>query len=115
GVPQIEVTFEIDANGLVHVSAKDLGTGKQQSIRITASSGLSEDEISRMIGEAKDHEQDDVRKRELAELRNNADGLVYTTELSLKEYRKVIPEGEVNEIQRDLEECKRVLQSNDTT
>jgi molecular chaperone DnaK len=114
GVPQIEVTFEIDANGIVHVSAKDLGTGKQQSIRITASSGLTEEEINHMIAEAKEHETDDVRKRELADLRNNADGLIYTTELSLKEYRKVLPEGEINEIQRDLEECKRVLNSNDS-
>jgi molecular chaperone DnaK len=114
GVPQIEVSFEIDANGIVHVSAKDLGTGKQQSIRITASSGLSEEEIGRMIADAKAHEQEDIRKKELAELRNNADGLIYTTELSLKEYRRMIPENEVEEIQRDLEECKRLLQSSDT-
>jgi molecular chaperone DnaK len=113
GVPQIEVTFEIDANGIVHVSAKDLGTGKSQSIRITASSGLSEAEIARMVEEAKEHEEEDRRKRELAELRNNADGLIYTTELSLQEYRKLIPDGEVQEIQRDVEECKRALQGSD--
>jgi molecular chaperone DnaK len=114
GVPQIEVTFEIDANGIAHVSAKDLGTGKQQSIRITASSGLTEEEIGRIIGESRAHEEEDRRKRELADLRNNADGLIYTTELSLEEYRKMLPEGEAREIQRDLDECKRVLQTNDT-
>jgi molecular chaperone DnaK len=114
GVPQIEVSFEIDANGIVHVFAKDLGTGKQQSVRITASSGLSEDEINRMIVDAKSHEEDDVHKKDMAELRNNADGLIYTTELSLKEYRRMIQENEAVEIQRDLEECKRLLQSSDT-
>src|SRR5208282_4313907 len=86
GVPQIEVTFDIDANGIVNVSAKDLGTGKQQAIRITASSGLTEVEIQRMIGDAQKHEGEDKSKKELAELRNNADGLIYTTEKSLEEY-----------------------------
>jgi molecular chaperone DnaK len=114
GVPQIEVTFEIDANGIAHVSAKDLGTGKQQSIRITASSGLSEEEIQRIIAQSREHEEEDRRKRELADLRNNADGLVYTTEMSLQEYQKMLPEGEIREIQRDLDECKRVLQTNDS-
>ena len=79
GVPQIEVTFDIDANGIVHVGAKDLGTGKEQSIQITASSGLAKDEINRMVKEAELHAEDDKRKRELADARNQLDGLVYQT------------------------------------
>jgi len=86
GVPQIEVTFDIDANGIVHVSAKDLGTGKTQQIRITASSGLSEAEIQRMVQDAESHKADDQRKKDLADLKNNAEGLIYTTEKSLEEY-----------------------------
>ncbi|MBF0120453.1 MAG: molecular chaperone DnaK [Desulfobacterales bacterium] len=85
GVPQIEVTFDIDANGIVHVSAKDLATGKEQSIRITASSGLSKDEISRLVKEAEMHAEDDRRKRELIDARNTADTLVYSTEKTVKE------------------------------
>ncbi|MEW5910274.1 MAG: molecular chaperone DnaK [Thermodesulfobacteriota bacterium] len=85
GVPQIEVTFDIDANGIVHVSAKDLATGKEQSIQITASSGLSKDEIDRLIKDAELHAEDDKRKKELAEARNHADTLIYTTEKSIKD------------------------------
>ena len=79
-MPQIEVTFDLDANGIVHVAAKDLGTGKQQEIRIRAASGLSEGEIARMVAEAQKYAGEDKGKKELAELRNNADGLIYTTE-----------------------------------
>ncbi|MFL5418487.1 MAG: molecular chaperone DnaK, partial [Myxococcales bacterium] len=86
GVPQIEVAFDIDANGIVHVSAKDLGTGKQQSIRIVASSGLTENEIQRMIAEAESNKSADKKKKELADVKNNADGLIYTTEKALEEY-----------------------------
>src|SRR3972149_3452793 len=86
GVPQIEVTFDIDANGIAHVSAKDLGTGKEQSIRITASSGLNKEEIAKMIKEAASHVEEDRAKRELVEARNQADGLVYTVEKSLREH-----------------------------
>ncbi len=86
GIPQIEVTFDIDANGILHVSAKDLGTGKEQSIRITASSGLSEEEIEKMVKDAEAHSAEDQKKRELIEARNHADGLAYTTEKSLKEH-----------------------------
>src|SRR5256712_1275241 len=85
GVPQVEVTFDIDANGIVHVGAKDLGTGKEQSIQITASSGLSKDEINRMVKEAELHAEDDKRKREVADARNQLDGLVYQTEKTLAE------------------------------
>jgi len=113
GVPQIEVTFDIDANGIVHVSAKDLGTGKSQQIRITASSGLSESEIQRMIGEAESNKSDDKRKRELADLKNNAEGLIYTTEKSLEEYSSALKAEDLEEIKADLEVLKQTLPSND--
>src|SRR5499425_1507061 len=86
GVPQIEVTFDIDANGIVHVAAKDLGTGKEQSIQITASSGLSKDEVDRMVKEAAAHAEEDRKKRELIDARNQLDGLVYQTERTLGEH-----------------------------
>jgi molecular chaperone DnaK len=109
GVPQIEVTFDVDANGLVHVSAKDLGTGKQQQIRITASSGLSEDEIQRMIKDAEHHKVDDVKKKELADLKNNAEGLIYTTEKSVEEYASALKAEDLAEIHADLEALKAIL------
>jgi molecular chaperone DnaK len=109
GVPQIEVTFDIDANGLVHVSAKDLGTGKQQQIRITASSGLSEDEIQRMIRDAASHKVDDVKKKELADVKNNAEGLIYTTEKSLEEYSSALKPEDLAEIRADLDALKELL------
>ncbi len=113
GVPQIEVTFDIDANGIVHVSAKDLGTGKSQQIRITASSGLSEAEIQRMIQDAEANKTDDRRKKELADLRNNAEGLIYTTEKSLEEYASALRPEDLEEIKADLEALKQTLPSND--
>jgi molecular chaperone DnaK len=109
GVPQIEVTFDIDANGIVHVSAKDLGTGKTQQIRITASSGLSEEEIQRMVRDAEAHKAEDRRKKELADLRNDADGLVYTTEKSLEEYASALKSEDLLEIRRDLDALKGLL------
>ena len=87
GVPQIEVTFDIDANGIVHVSAKDLGTGKEQKIRIESSSGLNEDEIKQMVKDAEAHAEEDKRERERAEARNEADNLIYSTEKSLRGLR----------------------------
>jgi molecular chaperone DnaK len=113
GVPQIEVTFDIDANGIVHVSAKDLGTGKSQQIRITASSGLSEGEIQRMMRDAEANKSDDKRKKELADLKNNAEGLVYTTEKSLEEYSSALRAEDLEEIKADLEVLKQTLPSND--
>src|SRR5512136_441294 len=109
GVPQIEVSFDIDANGIVHVSAKDLGTGKQQQIRITASSGLSEDEIRRMVNDAESNRADDVKKKELADLKNNAEGLIYTTEKSLEEYASALKAEDLGEIRADLEALREVL------
>jgi len=113
GVPQIEVTFDIDANGIVHVSAKDLGTGKVQQIRITASSGLSEEEIQRMVKDAESNKSDDKVKKELADLKNNAEGLIYTTEKSLEEYSSALKPEDLAEIRADLEALKELLPGND--
>jgi molecular chaperone DnaK len=111
GVPQIEVAFDIDANGIVHVSAKDLGTGKQQSIRIVASSGLTEQEIQRMIAEAESNKSADKKKKELADVKNNADGLIYTTEKALEEYATLLPAKDMAEIRADLEALKAIVAS----
>jgi len=108
GVPQVEVTFDIDANGILHVSAKDLGTGKEQSIRITASSGLSEEEIKKMVRDSESHGEEDKKKKQLAEARNEADNLVYTVEKSLKEYGDKLNETEKKEIEEALERCRKV-------
>jgi len=108
GVPQIEVSFDIDANGILHVSAKDLGTGKEQSIRITASSGLTEEEIKNMQRDAESHAEEDVRKKELAEARNEADTMSYTVEKSLHEYGSKLTEEERKEIKDAIEAVKRV-------
>src|SRR3954471_11177972 len=113
GVPQIEVSFDIDANGIVHVSAKDLGTGKVQQVRVVSNSGLTEQEIQRMIVDAQSHQQDDKKKRELADLNNNADGLIYTTEKSLEEYASMLKEKDREEIKVDLENLKVVLTTNE--
>jgi molecular chaperone DnaK len=113
GVPQIEVTFDIDANGIVHVSAKDLGTGKQQQIRITASSGLTEEEIQRMVKDAETNRADDTKKKELAEVRNNAEGLIYTTEKSLEEYASALTPEDVAEIKADVDALKALLSGSD--
>ncbi|SEU25007.1 molecular chaperone DnaK [Stigmatella erecta] len=115
GVPQIEVAFDIDANGIVHVGAKDLGTGKVQQVRVVSNSGLSEAEIQAMISEAQAHLSDDKKKKELAELRNNADGLIYTTEKSLEEYGNLLAEKDRDEIKADLEHLKSVLATEDST
>jgi molecular chaperone DnaK len=115
GVPQIEVTFDIDANGLVHVSAKDLGTGRVQQVRIVSNSGLSEAEIQKMITDAQANTDGDKKKKELAELHNNADGLIYTTEKSLEEYATLLPDKDKNEIKSDLENLKKHLATNDPT
>jgi len=114
GVPQIEVTFDIDANGILHVSAKDKATGKEQSIRITATSGLTEEEIKKMTAEAEAHAEEDRRKRQLAEAKNEADTLIYTVEKSLKDYGDRISEDEKKRINDALEKCKEAKdRSND--
>ncbi len=113
GVPQIELSFDIDANGIVHVSAQDLGTGKQQAVRVVSNSGLTEAEIQAMIRDAQANAAADQRKRELADLRNNADGLIYTTEKSLEEYGSVLTPKDAAEIQADLESLKQQLKHDD--
>jgi molecular chaperone DnaK len=113
GVPQIEVTFDIDANGIVHVGAKDLGTGKVQQIRLTASSGLSEEEIQRMVREAEANKGDDKKKKEVADLRNNAEGLIYTTEKSLEEYASALKQEDLDEIRADLLALPELLAAGD--
>ncbi|TMA65941.1 MAG: molecular chaperone DnaK, partial [Deltaproteobacteria bacterium] len=113
GVPQIEVTFDIDANGIVHVGAKDLGTGKEQSIQITASSGLAKDEINRMVKEAELHAEDDKRKRELADARNQLDGLVYQTEKTLAEHGAALDAGAKSAVDGALADAKKALESQD--
>ncbi len=114
GVPQIEVTFDIDANGIVHVSAKDLGTGKEQKIRIESSSGLSEDEINRMVHEAEEHASEDKEAREKVEVRNEADSLVYTTEKSLKDYGDKISEDDKQKIESAVAELKTAIENDNT-
>ncbi|MBI1922105.1 MAG: molecular chaperone DnaK [Geobacter sp.] len=113
GVPQVEVTFDIDANGIVHVSAKDLGTGKEQSIRITASSGLSKEEIDKMVRDADSHAAEDKKKRELIEARNHADSLVYQTEKSLKEFGDKISEDDKKRIEDGVANLKKVMEGDD--
>ncbi len=111
GVPQIEVSFDIDANGILHVSAKDLGTNKEQSIRITASSGLTEEEIKKMVRDADEHGQEDHKKKLLAEARNHADTLIYTVEKSLTDYGDKISPDEKRTIEDALENCKKMKDS----
>jgi molecular chaperone DnaK len=113
GVPQVEVTFDIDVNGIVHVSAKDLGTGKEQSISITASSGLSKEEIDKMVRDAESHADEDKKKREAIEARNHADSMVYSTEKSLKEFGDKIDAVEKGTIENKLAELKKLMEGED--
>ncbi|MBI4358573.1 MAG: molecular chaperone DnaK [Candidatus Omnitrophica bacterium] len=111
GVPQIEVTFDIDANGIVHVSAKDLGTGKEQKIRIESSSGLNKDEVEKLVKEAASHAEEDKKKQELVQGRNNLDNLIYSIEKSMKEYGEKIESGEKNRLEEALKNAKEALKS----
>nr|HPN72927.1 Hsp70 family protein [Candidatus Omnitrophota bacterium] len=115
GIPQIEVTFDIDANGIVHVSAKDKATGKEQSIRIESSSGLSKDEIEKMKADAKAHESDDKRKRELVEVRNQLDNLIYATEKAVKDYGDKVSDDEKKKIASAVEDARKTLSSEDVS
>mgnify|MGYP001772861567 CR=1 FL=1 len=115
GVPRIEVTFDIDENGILHVSAKDLGTGKEQSIRITAPHKLSQEEIDRMIKEAEKFAEEDRKRKELIEERNNLDNIIYTTEKSLREYGDRLTQEERLEIERAINEAKEKLKSENIT
>ena len=113
GVPQIEVTFDIDANGIVNVSAKDLGTGKEQKITITSSSGLSKDDINKMVKEAEAHSDEDKRKREEIEARNRADSLVYQTEKMLNEHRSKLSDSDAKAVEAAIADCKKALEGGD--
>ena len=113
GMPQVDVTFDIDANGIVHVSAKDLGTGKEQSIKITASSGLSEEEIKNMVKDAEVHAEEDKNRKEAAEARNQLDSLVYSTEKSLKEYGDDLEDEVKSSIEEALEKARKALEGDD--
>ncbi|MCK4673481.1 molecular chaperone DnaK [candidate division WOR-3 bacterium] len=107
GIPQVEVTFDIDANGILHVSAKDMGTGKEQKIKITASSGLSKEEVERMVQEGEEHTAEDRKQKELIDIRNQADGVIYSVEKTLKDYGEKISFEERSEISKKLEDLKK--------
>jgi molecular chaperone DnaK len=113
GMPQIEVTFDIDANGIVHVSAKDLATQKEQSIKITASSGLSKDEVEKLVRDAQSHTEDDKKRRKLAEAKNQADNLVYQTEKNITEYGDKVSAEEKTKIQDAVAAVKKALEGTD--
>ena len=112
-MPQIEVTFDIDANRIINVSAKDLGTGNEQQIRIESGSGLSEDEVERMIREAESHSDEAHRLRELADARNAAESLAYQTERTLKDNRDKLDEADASTIEGRVMELRGVLESSD--
>jgi len=111
GIPKIEVTFDIDANGILHVSAKDLGTGKQQAITITGHSGLDEKEIDRMVNDADAHSEEDKKRREVVEAKNQADQLVYSLEKLLRENKARIPESEAENVRAEIEKTKKSMES----
>ena len=114
GVPQIEVTFDLDANGILHVSAKDLGTGKEQSIKITASSGLTEEEIEKMKRDADSHAEEDHKRKEAAEAKNQADSLIYATEKSLKDLGDKVDADTKSKVESEIENLKKALEGGDT-
>jgi molecular chaperone DnaK len=114
GVPQIEVTFDIDANGIVNVSAKDKGTGKEQQIRIQASGGLSEADIDRMVKDAEAHAAEDKKRKELVETRNHADALIHSTDKALAEHGSKVGETERRAIENALADLKEALKGDDT-
>jgi molecular chaperone DnaK len=111
GVPQIEVTFDIDANGILHVSAKDKATGKEQSIRITSSSGLTQEEVQKMKADAESHAADDKKRREEVDMRNQADQLVFQTDKQLKEFGEKVPEAMKARIEKAKEDLQTAIKS----
>jgi molecular chaperone DnaK len=113
GIPQIDVTFDIDANGIVQVSAKDMGTGKEQSIRITASSGLSEEEIKNLIKDAELHAEEDKKKREMIEARNQADTLIYTTEKTIADLGDKVDAATKTDIESHIAALKTAMEGTD--
>lgn len=113
GVPQVEVAFDIDANGIVHVHAKDLGTGKEQSIKITASSGLSEEEIQKLVRDAEAHAEEDKKRKELIEARNQADSMIYSVEKNIKEFGDKVDAAEKTKIEEAITSAKKALEGDD--
>jgi len=113
GIPQIEVAFDIDVDGILNVSAKDLGTGKEQSIRITGSTKLSDTEIERMKEEAKEHEEEDKKRKEKIEVRNTADALVHNTEKTMEELKDKFSEDDKKNIEKALKELREALTGDD--
>jgi molecular chaperone DnaK len=113
GVPQIEVTFDIDADGVVNVSAKDLGTGRSQAIRVTAASGLGDEEVARLVQEAETNRQADLARREVAELRNKADGLMYSTERTLQEFARNVGAGDRSALEASIAATRKAMESDD--
>jgi len=114
GVPQVEVTFDIDANGILNVTAQDKATGKQQKITITASTNLSQSEVDRLVKDAKQHEAEDRHRKELIEARNTADALIYQTEKTLRDLGDQVPAGDRSTIERTLEDLKKAKDGEDT-
>ena len=114
GLPQIEVTFDIDANGIVNVSAKDQATGKEQSIQITASSGLSQEEIDQLVKDAEMHAEEDKQKRELVEARNSADALIYSTEKSIKDLGDKVDSATKAKVEESIATLRKAMEGEDT-
>ena len=115
GMPQVEVTFDLDANGIVNVSAKDLGTGREQKITITASSGLAKEEIDRMMRDAESHAEEDRVAKERIEARNKLDGLIYSTEKTLAEHRDKVDAATASDIEAAVADAKTKLESSDVS
>jgi len=113
GTPQVEVTFDIDANGILNVTALDKATGKEQTVKVTASTNLSKDEIDRKVREAQQHETDDKRQRELIQARNTADNMVYQTEKALRELGSKVPESDKQNIESKLIQLRETMKGND--
>src|SRR5207245_5117169 len=113
GVPQVEVSFDIDANGIVNVNAKDMATGKEQKITISGSSGLSKEDVDRMVKEAESHASDDKARRELIDARNQADSLAYQVEKTVNEHRSKVPAGELSRVDAAIAEVRNVVQGDD--
>ena len=113
GVPKIEVTFDVDANGILSVSARDLGTGNEKRVRVRAASGLNENEVERLVGEAENYRATDAEKKDLANLGNKSDGLIYTTERSLQEFKSYLTDEEVSQIRRDIDATREAMAGED--
>jgi molecular chaperone DnaK len=115
GVPQIEVTFDIDANGILNVNAQDKATGKEQQIQITASTNLSEDEVEQMVEQAREHEQEDKKRRELSEARNNADQLIYTVEKTMRELGDRLSDNDRQQVEELIQQLREAMETDDVT